>query len=38
MSILMLLKKESEKILCHVLTVIELIYLKTAKILTLKHL
>ena len=36
MSILMLLKRESEKILCHVLAVIELIYLKNRKYFDLK--
>ncbi len=36
MSILMLLKRESEKILCHVLAVIELIYLKYRKNFDLK--
>jgi len=36
MSILMLLKRESEKILCHVLAVIELIYLKYRREFNLK--
>ena len=36
MSILMLLKRESEKILCHVLAVIELVYLKYRKNFDLK--